>query len=330
MTPDASYAAEYGKNVMPIHVRGPIAVAEDVPNEAFTSWWDRFKKGEFKDEQAARWARDNGYSGIKSNRMNEVAVFDPVNVRASSAAFDPAMSGVNGYFLANASDKAGAAGMLQRELDRLGFYSGALEQAKKLPNSASGGQILATLRNAGVKQSEIDATGLGNWLQSQPGNVSRDDVTRFLTENRVGLNESSYGKVNIPEGVNSFAPFKDAGLNGPAKWSRYSLDPNNPSYRETVLSLPEIPKGVIERDARRARMTEQERALDLANNGGRLTNDALNFRSGHFPEPNIIGHTMSSVVKHEGKPTYLLDQIQSDWGRNSETGESETRRRLLN
>jgi hypothetical protein len=38
------------------------------------------------------------------------------------------------------------------------------------------------------------------------------------------------------------------------------------------------------------------------------------FQSGHFSEPNIIGHMMSSMNKHEGKNAFTLDQIQSDWG----------------
>jgi hypothetical protein len=44
------------------------------------------------------------------------------------------------------------------------------------------------------------------------------------------------------------------------------------------------------------------------------------FEKGHFPEPNIIGHMMSSMNKHEGKPVFTLDQIQSDWGQKLRDG----------
>ena len=65
------------------------------------------------------------------------------------------------------------------------------------------------------------------------------------------------------------------------KWSNYSLDPYNPTYSETVLHLP-----------------DSEGA----------------FAVGHFPEPNVTGHTMTSMTKHDGRPVYTIDQIQSDWG----------------
>jgi hypothetical protein len=74
------------------------------------------------------------------------------------------------------------------------------------------------------------------------------------------------------------------------KWSSYSIDPSNPTYKETVLHLPE--------------------ARDVMDD----------FRSGHFPEPNIVGHMMTSMTKHEGRPVYTLDQIQSDWGQRLRDG----------
>lgn len=77
------------------------------------------------------------------------------------------------------------------------------------------------------------------------------------------------------------------------KFSSCSLDPSNPTYRETVLHLsPE----------------------DIARSG-------YDFVDQHFPEQKgTTGDTMSSLVKHDGKLTYLLDQIQSTGGQKLRDG----------
>jgi len=206
-----------------------------------------------------------------------------------------------------------------RSLDPLGYYSKALEEAQNLPSQASPDQILATLRNKGVKPGEIEATGLAEALMGKPS-VSRDDVVRHLTENRVGLNEVRYGG-------NS--------LDGPTKWSTYSLDPSNPTYRETVLHLPrrgeKLDKRRMEIEAigRDATPEQRQEWADIMNRlrpdnrdveGAQPFRGMPDFQSGHFPESNIVGHLMTSVNKHEGKPVYTIDQIQSDWGQKLRNG----------
>ena len=118
----------------------------------------------------------------------------------------------------------------------------------------------------------------------------------------------------------------DAAAPGNEKWSNYSLDPSNPTYRETVLHLPakmpdfaqfkaeSLANGVPEREVER----NYQR---LIADPGRIAREySSNFQSGHFSEPNIVGHIMTSLVKHEGKPVYLIDQIQSDWGQKIRDG----------
>lgn len=116
-----------------------------------------------------------------------------------------------------------------------------------------------------------------------------------------------------------------AGYNPVTKWSSYSLDPSNPTYRETVLHLPyrydALNKFHAEMKAKYGKELFDEMPL-TADEGRRLLeiNDKISqmseFKSGHFPEPNIIGHLMTSMTKHEGKPVYTIDQIQSDWSQN--------------
>ncbi|NBW19316.1 MAG: hypothetical protein EBR82_66205, partial [Caulobacteraceae bacterium] len=255
-----------------------------------------------------------------------------------------------------------------RSLDPLGYYSKALEEAQNLPSQASHDQILATLRNKGVKPGEIEATGLAEALMGKPS-VSRDDVVRHLTENRVGLNEVKYGgdRTNLSasglsaEARKEFELFQSYGIGTTlddlrsfiskevddynfnfrpiprglrelsaairsgqvrevpevtgvadiAKYKGYSLDPSNPTYRETVLHLPERP-------IKPSGMAGTSWGDDVQFTDRGSAGDP-NFRKGHFPEPNIVGHLMTSVNKHEGKPVYTIDQIQSDWGQKIET-----------
>lgn len=172
-----------------------------------------------------------------------------------------------------------------RDLDALGYYSGALEAAKSLPQAkGSPEQMMAMLSKGGAKKGEIEATGLDTLLSGKPS-VTRDEIVQYLTDNRVGLKEV----------VRSHDPVEKNSV----KWSNYSLDPDNPSYMETVLHLP---PGYIAREH--------------------------GFRSGHFDEPNIIGHMMTSMTNHKGKPVFTLDQIQSDWGQMLRDGEARNEARI--
>jgi len=119
----------------------------------------------------------------------------------------------------------------------------------------------------------------------------------------------------------------------PTKWSSHSLDPSNPTYRETVLHLPSndvtarvrLAQIVAEVKALEASGVDVPRDHPLKVEGRRLqaaAGDArkTDFSSGHFPEPNIVGHMMTSMTRHEGRPVYTIDQIQSDWGQKLRDG----------
>lgn len=190
--------------------------------------------------------------------------------------------------------------------------------------------------------------------------ITRDEIVTHLTENRVGLREVEYGFKNDgwvvdpyqwghPQGeprrftdqAEAEAYARSIGLTtehatpvaSKGKWQNYSLDPSNPSYRETVIHLPE---GALNRETPEWKAFAQEmRAkygdewwtqLDDAESERRFAaakgnEETPDFRQHHFEnEPNVVGHMMTSMVKHEGKPTYLIDQIQSDWGQKLRDG----------
>ena len=238
--------------------------------------------------------------------------------------------------------------MRPRAIDPLGFYSHAVESAHALPQAkGTPEQMLAQLKNAGVKDAEIEATGLRGFLADKPF-VSRDEITKHLEGNRVGLNEVNYGggdgkpwDAYSDPGRRSRAEAERPvanGVAGPSKWQPYSLDPSNPTYRETVLHLPggervrdqpsfkTLPSGEVEWTypngqggvaATEAIARDEAAALSSAI---KLRRNPKDFQSGHFPEPNIVGHTMTSMTSHEGKPVHTIDQIQSDWGQKLRDG----------
>jgi len=73
------------------------------------------------------------------------------------------------------------------------FYSKAEQVAnEKVPSNASGDQILATLRNNGVKENEIGWMGLDDFLKGKP-KVSKADLQQFIKENQIQLEESTRG-----------------------------------------------------------------------------------------------------------------------------------------
>jgi hypothetical protein len=73
------------------------------------------------------------------------------------------------------------------------FYSKAEQVAnEKVSTNASGDQILATLRNNGVKENEIGWMGLDDFLKGKP-KVSKADLQQFINENQIQLEESTRG-----------------------------------------------------------------------------------------------------------------------------------------
>lgn len=247
---------------------------------------------------------------------------------------------------------------MRRDLDALGYYSQALEAAKTFQNKGTPEQALAWLKKSGTKDAEIEATGLKAFLEGKQS-VTREELVGHLEGNRVGLREKAYGSDAINEASilrdelrairqrpraeqdgqriaeleSRIADLVDDDVQG-TKWSTYSLDPDNPTYRETVLHLPPPKRsfetvvaalqeaGVLSKSPSASQMQAWRDSYDagtLESQAGGRANlaapiEGRDFLSGHFPEPNIIGHMMTSMTTHQGKPVYTVDQIQSDWG----------------
>lgn len=129
------------------------------------------------------------------------------------------------------------------------------------------------------------------------------------------------------------------GLKGEAKWQEYALDTENPTYRESVLHLPpnsryEIskpdPKGYVaikDRDTGEwvtqagTQNTAKFLSEEEAQRAIRQLGSDRSFRSGHWDEPNVVAHMRTSIQPDEaGRPTFLIDELQSDWGQKLREG----------
>lgn len=157
----------------------------------------------------------------------------------------------------------------------------------------------------------------GEWL-NVPGRANRQRISDALAA--MESHATAMARASGP-----------AGIVGPAKWSHYSLakDDGNPTYRETVLHLPEATSPEWRAFVREmqqkyaadgataddwwAYLDEQDsaRRLDIARTNPDADADA--FRSGHWSEPNVIGNLMTSLNQLGGTTTFAISQIQSDW-----------------
>jgi len=238
---------------------------------------------------------------------------------------------------------------MRRDQDALGYYSQLDRVLKSFKPTDS--VTLDTLAKRGVKTAELEARGLKDAfaggpvkvgdLQANAGKPVRlNEVVRGRDQTQTfdeWRRESDYAEAAGYNRSLTASQLREARAayehESPddTKWSRHSLDPSNPSYRETVLHLPVSRLDTFEqfRDAylkrfpgtsdgyMRAAYAQGERAPPRVGYG---TAPPDVFQSGHFPEPNITGHLMTSMTRHEGKPVFTVDQIQSDWGQRLRDG----------
>jgi GNAT superfamily N-acetyltransferase len=205
--------------------------------------------------------------------------------------------------------------------------------------------------------------------------ISRDDIVKHLTENRVEVREAvyggdgtspselawlarnaGYGSIEEMSAARGLTPEQlaaeaiDTWGAPKTKWSQYSLDPSNPTYRETVLHLGDIEaeRANREADAYVAGLRAKYQVADTLPDGsprGRsdfddvpltpeergkleeLTDRVFGvgtpkpFQSGHWSEPNVIVHMRTFLAKDkDGKVVLVLDEGQSDWGQKLREG----------
>ena len=226
-------------------------------------------------------------------------------------------------------------GETDREENKTWYRSALFEAARDSKvNKAPAKDWLALLRKPGVKDEEIQATGVEDWLKSQTGSVTKAEVADYIKKNGFRLQE-----VTSEEGGGNY--------------SRYIQKGPKENYREFLLLAPnkevatqrpnfEIyntdheysPLDYMPEDITTREQAEQF-ALDWYNENLNETRrpvyilprnlqvletrvpgykDAA-YQSVHWKEPNVIAHIRTTDrVDANGKKTLFVEEVQSDWG----------------
>jgi hypothetical protein len=210
-------------------------------------------------------ARDTQLFAQARTELGPDASFSDVAKRAQELKVAP----VKPAAMAARSVGAASATDLETKPDVPAFYSKA-EQVigDKVPNSASGEQISALLKNNGVKADEMKWAGLDDFLKDKP-KVSKAELQQFIRENQISLGEEDYGKkqtfttvpnnaetahagepmVDVIDPKNGLTRFtgtvnaateyiSESEQNRPTKYDKWALPGEKNNYQEKLLTLP--------------------------------------------------------------------------------------------
>ena len=237
----------------------------------------------------------------------------------------------------------------QAPVSDIGFYSATEQAALNLGRNKGTGQsfINDLMKAPDVKKEELAYTGLDDFLRDKP-NVTKQEVQDFLANNRVDVQEVTYGNQDfskLPDlqlqneyvRVRGYKPVDNYGdamsreeiiseLSGAqaedlTRYGKYQLA-GGENYREILLTLPEnmsaydkYTKSLREKYGQggfaNLPLTDIERArLDKFYVG----EDASTYKSSHFDQPNILAHMrVNDRIDADGKKMLLVEEIQSDW-----------------
>ena len=364
LTPDESRAAEYAdensgavtqayvRMLRPLEIR--ITAGQDPMIEALVSLgMDRekaarkvetaYEKYGYVGSEVKGLALNEGYDGLVEyidGRMSEVVAWAPTQIKSATDN--------DGGYSWNPD--------IRRSVERspLGFYSALAKGVEDLPTKqAPAGAWKAAIKglvNKGAaKADEVEWSGVNDWLDLQQGKVSKDQVSEYLRQGGVRVEETMLGD-NAPH--NEFDSISDArkfmmdhhgqtrkefdddyegwsdqqiidSANDlfrdaypdsavPTKYSQYTL-PGGTNYREVLLTLPQSAEAARleqERDALNATSSRDPRYVDLTN---RIK--GAQYKSKHWDQPNVLAHIrMDDRVDADGAKVLMVQELQSDWG----------------
>lgn len=163
-----------------------------------------------------------------------------------------------------------------------GVFFSALERAveRSTQAKASGPQWAATLKKTpGVKQEELEWTGLLDFLADVEGPVTREQILELVRGGGVRVDEVVLGRLTDEDE----SILADEGLN--PQFQSWSSDPSNPTYRELLITLP----------------------------GGEAGNPAR-APSTHWDTGHVVAHArFMDKVDADGKRVLFIEEVQSDW-----------------
>lgn len=220
------------------------------------------------------------------------------------------------------------------------FYSALernVEDAKqeKAP-AAVWKNFIRNLSQKGVKQEEVDWTGVNDWLDQQKGQVAKADLLDAIRVNNVQVKEVTHGDL------------QDDGLDAIEKWARENLKPDEmeqfgrsvlpalehgqddqaiPSLREygvpeeLIRGLGQPPDAPARyrgwtlpggKNYRELLMTMPQRTEPRA--GEVQVPYVEQYHTSHWQEPNVLAHVrFDERTDADGKRALHVAEIQSDW-----------------
>jgi hypothetical protein len=292
VTDNSVYAEKFGSSIMPLYVKAEnIAEAEIIPHNLLGA-------------QAKEWALANGYDAIRSYKGDfggkptaQIVVFHPTQIKSAignTGAFDPKNPNI---LYQSKEDKPWYYSELARQISALpaarvpteGLTGAewskliwepettkkvALRDAKNKPTGETKEVVVQGKSNLpGVKQEEIEATGINDWLATQEGKVTKEQVQAFMEQGGVKVTETVLGETSnqyeafvvkmqakYGEGYETDVLTQSEAAEQARLWTmtqqrggmtegqpkfddpNYQLPNSVPgSYRELVLTLPEKP-----------------------------------------------------------------------------------------
>lgn len=181
--------------------------------------------------------------------------------------------------------------------------------SEKMQGPMASKDVMAMLRNGGVKKDEIKWTGLDDFLKDHAV-VSPQQMQDFIAGNSLQVTDIVKGGKKyllddqgrtIPDGAGGLVENKDATKYG----DRPELQtPGGTNYRELLLTLPakdEVAAG--------------PRGWNDPHNPNSAAGD-VNFRGGHYGDQhlNVLAHVrLNDRIAPDGKKVLFLEEIQSDW-----------------
>lgn len=320
-------------NVMPVFlsIKNPRVISMEEYNE------DQIFSAMSSDADGLIATGDNG-------KMEAVIAFRPEQIKSvfNSGTFDPADPRIS-YSKADVSP--------------LGYYSAltrSIEAGKTSAAPAAGWkELIKGMVNKGqAKQDEVEWSGVTDWLDTQKGRVTREQVVDYLRGNGVKVEEVVLGNPNgftqdMQERLDDLeyriasltdeeeserqrlisaenAASDDRGDTNQTKYGSYTL-PGGENYREVLLTLPSevsvaakiaaLKARQISEKMRSAESDEEYEALRKERvNLARKAKEDQGYKSSHWDQPNILAHIrVNDRTDADGRRVLFVEELQSDF-----------------
>lgn len=323
-----------GRTIDEVLRDSPTAVSSIGGPDSLRSLWDKVQQdvepAPEDDTLRAQQAKEFGkrkvmlqelpiYSQVRAatkSREEADAVMSLLQARAEAAG-EPVDSYISKRIAAivTGGEATGTESLYQRDPGRWWYKKSRRVIAEMKQNKGTGEQFLSVLKKAGVKEEELQWTGLADFLYPRKS-YTKDEVLSLI--------DASF---NVEEVVRRTAPMhpldmSEADRKTYEKSTSYDsyTTPGGSDYTELLITIPNptppvqlaatrsVPRGDLSRDelgALRDRLSDSRAAVSRFGS---------KFHSTHWEEDNIVVHVrFSTFTGSDGKKVLFVDEVQSDW-----------------